>query len=127
MDIAITAEEILKQEGKLYKAIKEGNVTALDELLHDDLLFIIPSGEVITKEMDLNTYRDEALVIDELQPRVENLNIIGDMAVITITMQLTGRYNAVPFDTHFRYIRFWKKFDDGIKAVGGSGVAISPA
>ncbi len=127
MDQVITEDEILQQEGKLCHAIKEGNVTALDELLHEDLLFIVPGGQVITKEMDLNTYRDKALVIDELQPQVENLNIIGDMAVITLTMQLKGRCNAVPFDTSYRYIRFWKRFDDGIKAVGGSGVAISPA
>ena len=127
MEQVITEDEILEQEGKLYKAMRERNVTALDELLHDDLLFIVPSGEVITKEMDLKTYRDEALVIEELQPKVENLNIIADMAVVTITMQLKGRFNAVPFDTNCRYIRFWRKFQDGIKAVGGSGVAISHA
>jgi hypothetical protein len=46
------------------------------------------------------------------------------MAVITLTMKLKGKFNEVPFEAKYRYIRFWKKFDDGIKVVGGSGIAI---
>lgn len=124
MDKKITIDQVLEQENKLYKAIKDGNVSMLDELLHRDLLFIIPSGEVITKEVDLKTYQDGALKIDELTPNTENLNIIDDVAVITLTMKLKGKYNDVAFEASYRYIRFWKKFVDGIKVVGGSGIAI---
>jgi len=124
MDNVITENNILEQENKLYSAIKEGNVPLLDELLHNDLLFILPSGEVITKEIDLDTYRDGALKVDELLPKVESLSIIDDVAVITLTMKLKGKFNNVPFEADYRYIRFWKKFDKGIKVVGGSGIAI---
>ncbi|MGO1244241.1 MAG: nuclear transport factor 2 family protein [Sphingobacterium sp.] len=124
MDNTITENNILEQENKLYSAMKEGNVPLLDELLHNDLLFILPSGEVITKEIDLDTYRDGTLKVDELLPKIESLNIIDDMAVITLTMKLKGKFNTVPFEADYRYIRFWKKFDKGIKVVGGSGIAI---
>ena len=124
MDNKLTENSILEQENKLYSAMKDGNITALDQLLHDDLLFILPSGETITKEIDLNTYRDGALKVDELLPEVENLNIIDDMAVITLTMKLKGKFNDTPFEANFRYIRFWKKFGDEIKVVGGSGIAL---
>lgn len=124
MDNQLTESNILEQENKLYRAIKDGNVSALDELLHDDLLFILPSGETITKEIDLDTYRGGALKVDELLPEIENLNIIDDLAVITLTMKLKGKFNEVSFEANFRYIRFWKKFDDAIKVVGGSGRAI---
>src|SRR5690606_34708447 len=124
MESKLTETSILEQENKLYNAIKDSNITALDQLLHDDLLFIIPSGETITKEIDLDTYRDGALKVDELLPEIENLNIIDDMAVITLTMKLNGKFNNVPFEANYRYIRFWKKFSDGIKVVGGSGIAI---
>lgn len=124
MDKIITEHDILEQENKLYSAIKQSNVSLLDELLHDDLLFILPGGEVITKEIDLNTYRGGALKVDEIFPEIENLNIIDDMAVITLTMRLTGKFDNVPFEGNYRYIRFWKKFDKGIKVVGGSGIAI---
>ncbi|UZJ63148.1 DUF4440 domain-containing protein [Sphingobacterium sp. KU25419] len=54
----MTKADILNQENKLYGAIKESNIKVLEELLHDDLLFVIPNGDVITKEMDLQSYRD---------------------------------------------------------------------
>lgn len=92
--------------------------------IHDDLLFILPSGETITKEMDLNTYRNGALKVDELLPDIEKLNIIDDMAVITLSIKLSGKFNDVPFEASYRYIRVWKKFGDGIKVIGGSGIAI---
>jgi hypothetical protein len=124
MDNKLTKNSILEQENKLYSAIKDADIAALEQLLHDDLLFILPSGETITKEIDLDTYRNGALKVDELLPEIENLNIIDDMAVITLTMKLKGKFNDVPFEANFRYIRFWKKFPDGIKVVGGSGIAI---
>ncbi len=124
MDAIITENTILEHENKLYNAIKESDITTLNELLHEDLLFIIPSGEVITKEMDLKAYKERALKVAELYPQVENLNIIGDLAIITLTMGLKGEFNDEPFEANYRYIRFWKKFVGGLKVVGGSGIGI---
>jgi hypothetical protein len=39
-------------------------------------------------------------------------------------MELKGNYNNEPFEAKYKYIRFWKKFPEGIKVVGGSGMAI---
>jgi len=120
----ITKNDILDLENQLYEAMKSGNVEVLDSLLHNDLLFIVPSGETITKEMDLETYRNGNLKITELTPHVEQLNIIDDLAVITLKMNLKGSYNNQPIEAQYRYIRFWKNFSDGIKVVGGSGASI---
>ena len=120
----MTEKEILNLESRLYEAIKNSDVKELDELLHDDLLFIIPSGETITKEMDLDTYRNGNLKINELIPNVEELKIIDDLAVITLKINLKGRYSGESFEATYRYIRFWKECSDGIKVVGGSGISI---
>lgn len=120
----ILKSDIIEQENKLYKAIIESNINTLDELLHTDLLFVIPSGEVITKEIDLRTYQDGALKINEINSQIEALNIIEDTAVITLSMMLKGSYNGEVFEGKYRYIRFWKKFKNGIKVIGGSGMAI---
>lgn len=117
-------EEILNLESRLYQAIKESDIQVLDELLHEDLLFIAPNGDVVTKEIDLKTYRDGDLNVNELTPEVENLNIIDDLAIITLTIELKGSYKAAPFAAKFRYIRFWKVFAEGIKVIGGSGTQI---
>ncbi|WP_113661328.1 nuclear transport factor 2 family protein [Pedobacter nanyangensis] len=120
----MTKDEILNLEHRLYQAIKESDVQVLDELLHENLLFVSPGGDVVTKEIDLNTYRNGDLNINELTPTVENLNIIDDMAVITLTIALKGSYKEQPFGAKYRYIRFWKEFPSGIKVIGGSGTRI---
>ncbi|MGJ1431062.1 nuclear transport factor 2 family protein [Sphingobacterium spiritivorum] len=120
----MTKDEVLNLENRLYSAIKESNIQELDELLHQDLLFINPYGNVITKEVDLNTYREGNLIIHELTPDIENLNIIDNLAVITLVIQLKGNYKGEPFGAKFRYIRFWKEFTEGIKVVGGSAIQI---
>ncbi len=54
MENTITENEVINQENRLHQAIIGRNIDTLEKLLHNDLLFIIPSGEVITKEIDLN-------------------------------------------------------------------------
>lgn len=121
----MTKDDIINQENKLYTAIKDRNVEDLDYLLHDDLLFVIPSGDVITKEMDLQSYRDGKMTITELIPHIEEVNIIDDVAVITLIMELKGFYLNEKIENKFRYIRFWRKFSEGIKVIGGSGMVIN--
>lgn len=120
----ITKNDILSLENQLYKAMKSSNLEILDELWHDDLLFIVPSGETITKEMDLETYRKGSLKIVDFISNIEQLNIIEDLAVITLKINLKGSFNSQPFEVQYKYIRFWKKFSNGIKVVGGSGISI---
>ncbi|WP_407426861.1 nuclear transport factor 2 family protein [Arcticibacter sp.] len=124
MGTILTEGDILEQESKLYEAIIQSDIVALDRLLHEDLLFVLPNGDVITKEADLRSYRYGVLKIDELLPEVENLNIIDDLAVVTLRMELKGKFHHIPFEVTYRYIRFWKRFPNGIQVVGGSGVAI---
>jgi len=120
----MTENDILNLENQLYEAMKSGNLQRLDELLHHELLFIVPGGETITKEMDLETYRSGNLKLTELVPDMEQLRILDDLAIVVVRLNLKGTYNGEPFEARYRYIRFWKKFSNGVKVVGGSGVAI---
>ncbi|WP_293299841.1 nuclear transport factor 2 family protein [Pedobacter sp. UBA4863] len=124
MKTFVTWEEILLQEENLRNAIMHGDVQALDILLHDDLLFVLPGGQVVTKKIDLDTYRDGRLKISAFVPAVETLNIIEDTAVIQLIVGLEGEYDGAAFKQQFRYVRFWKKLEDGIRVIGGSGTAL---
>nr|WP_199162268.1 nuclear transport factor 2 family protein [Elizabethkingia sp. ASV34] len=116
----VSVENVLAYENRLYKAMKESDTIMLDLLLHDDLLFIIPTGEVITKEQDLKNYKEGIIEIEELIPETESLNIIQDTAVITLTIALKGRFRGDSFETRYRYIRFWKNIENELKVIGGS-------
>lgn len=120
----IKKHEILALEEVLYEAMKTRNTDVLDSLLHEDLLFIVPGGKTITKEMDLNSYREGSLKLQELTSKIEELNIVDDMAILTLFIDLKGHYNGESFEAKYKYIRFWKKFPEGIKIVGGSGITI---
>ncbi|AQX06815.1 DUF4440 domain-containing protein [Elizabethkingia meningoseptica] len=121
----LTEQRVLEYEHMLYRAMKESDVETLDRLLHCDLLFIIPDGTVITKAQDLKNYKDKVMQIEELIPEVESLNIIEDTAIITITMQLKGKFMGNAFEAKFRYIRFWKNIENELKVIGGSGTLLT--
>ncbi|WP_407483849.1 nuclear transport factor 2 family protein [Elizabethkingia meningoseptica] len=120
----LTEQRVLEYEHMLYRAMKESDVETLDRLLHCDLLFITPDGTVITKAQDLKNYKDKVMQIEKLIPEVESLNIIEDTAVITITMQLKGKFTGKAFEAKFRYIRFWKNIENELKVIGGSGTLL---
>ncbi|MFB9863548.1 nuclear transport factor 2 family protein [Rufibacter immobilis] len=65
----ISRENVFHTETVLVEAIKSRDVKLLDNILHDDLLFIAPNGQVVTKQMDLDSHRaGEMLVEQSCQP-----------------------------------------------------------
>jgi hypothetical protein len=116
----ITKEEVLRLEHKLIEAIKGSDVAFLDKTLHEDLLFIIPNGDMITKEMDLASHRAGEMVIEELQPEFEQIKIIDDTAIVVVVYVTKGSMLGNAIEGKFRYIRFWKICNDNIKVIGGS-------
>lgn len=118
------AEIIVNAEIELLTAIKKADVVALEKLLHDDLLFNLPDGNTITKEFDLNSYRSGKMKIDSLEASDQIINIIDDTAVVAVTISLKGAFDNNPIIGAFRYIRVWKQFDESLKVIAGSCVAL---
>ena len=113
-------DEIISLENRLIEAIKTSDVQFLDRILHDDLLFIAPNGQTITKQMDLASHRAGEMVVDELVPTFEDIRIIDDSAVVVVVYDTKGKMLGNPIVGQFRYIRVWKLFPDGLKVIGGS-------
>ena len=120
----ITKDDIHKVEEQLYDAMRSSNLDVPEMLLHKDLLFLAPSGETLTKEMDIETYRVGKLKITELNSFMEKLQIIDNLAVVTLEINIKGIYDSQSFDTRNKYIRVWKRFDERLRVVGGGGVTI---
>lgn len=116
----MTRTEIIDLENQLLEAIKVSDVSFLDKILYEDLLFVVPNGNVITKALDLASHRAGEMVVEEIIPSIEQINIIGDTAVVTVVYDSKGSMLGTPIQGKFRYIRFWKKFPDGMKVIGGS-------
>lgn len=119
-----TYATIQQYEDTLLQAMLAHDVEKLDGLLHDDLLFITPDGQTITKAMDLDAHRKGLMVIERISTTIEQINIIGDSAVVTLVMDTKGKMIDTPIEGKFRYIRVWKKWGDGFKVIGGSCTAL---
>lgn len=120
----LTEQKILEIENQLREAMKKSDVEVLEQLLHDDLLFVLPSGEVITKKTDLETHQSGNLVLEEITSSIDSIRQIDENVVVTLSSKLKGKMLEQNFEGNFRYLRVWKMFDGQLKVIAGSCVAV---
>lgn len=120
-------DEVIASEARLLDAMRTNNVELLSSLLHDDLLFIGPAGDTATKSMDLINYRSGRINLERVESRDLQVSIIGDNAVVAVTVTIMGNYMGQVVDGQFRYLRVWKCFDGAWRVIGGSVVTLAAA
>ncbi|MGV3509488.1 MAG: nuclear transport factor 2 family protein [Sphingobacteriaceae bacterium] len=116
----ITRENVVEAENKLFSAQLVSNVDILDQLLHDDLVAVAPTGQIVTKEMDLNSHKAKTMIIEDASTEIDEIKIMGDTALSIVTMTAKGKVMGTPLEGKFRYFRVWKRFDDTLKVIGAS-------
>lgn len=116
----ITIENVVEAENKLFSAQLVSNVDILDQLLHDDLIAVAPAGQIVTKEMDLNSHKAKTMSIEDASIEIDAIQITGDTALSIVTMTAKGKMMGTPLEGKFRYFRVWKRFDDTLKVIGAS-------
>lgn len=122
--IVITEQKIVEIEKQLSEAIKKSDVEILDELLHADLLFVLPSGELVTKQMDLEIHKSGNLLVEEISSSIDSIKLIKDNVVVILSSKIRGQMSEQNFEGQFRYIRVWKMFGNQLKVIAGSCMAI---
>jgi ketosteroid isomerase-like protein len=118
----IEIADIQRIESQLLAAFKGNDLAALDALLHEDLRFNIPSGQTITKTMDLEAFRSGNVRIDQAVATDLSTQIFGDTAIVTVTVTLGGRYCGQSMDGEYRYLRVWKMIGGQLQVIGGSSI-----
>lgn len=106
-------------ETALRAAMLANDVDALDALLDDDLVFTVPTGQVISKEDDLSAHRAKLLRLDRLEFHETHARAIGEMILTTTKATLAGRFNDATFDGTFAYTRLWRRSGNGWRVVAG--------
>lgn len=118
-------QQIIAHEYKLLKAIKDSDTFALDKLLHDDLLFITPTGQLMNKKTDLDHYNSGQMRVFSLEFSEQQLQSYdGELAVVTLKVALNASFADQIIDGVYRYIRVWKFVANSWKVIAGSGVPI---
>lgn len=117
-------QQILENEKRLLTAFKDKDLETLDELLHDDLLFILPNGLTETKISLLDNYRSGNTVMTSISPSDYVINFIGDNAIVSLNLELKGQYFDHIIEAKFRYIRVWKLLGGSWKVIAGGGIQL---
>lgn len=101
-------------EARLRAAMLAGDVAALDALLGDALVFTDHTGARLSKAEDLAAHRSGRLRLARLEPSGQTLiRRLGDTAIVCVTLDLAGRFDAQPFAGTFAYTRVWHRGEDG--------------
>ncbi len=119
-NLMITREEITQVETRLWAAQRLSDVNELDQLLHDELVAVVPTGQIMTKEMDLSAHRAKMMVIEDAFTEIDEIRIMDDTALTVVTMTAKGKMMGKPLNGKFKYLRVWKRFDHSLKVVGAS-------
>lgn len=104
------------------------DVDALDALIGEDPVFTDQDGRRMSKAEDLAIHRSGLLKIERQDVSVEPIfSVLGDAAVVCVTVDLAGAYDGQPFGGGFAYTRIWHRRDGRwqVEAAHCSMVAVS--
>lgn len=104
--------QIVKLEEKLRLAMLQSDVSALDELLADELIFTSHTGQLFTKQDDLNAHKSGIVKIESIRPIEQQIKVLGNIAIVSLRVQIAGSIAGNFSDCAFRFTRVWVKEQD---------------
>lgn len=112
-------------ETSLLAAFGNKDLDIIDELIHDNALFVYPNGLPVTKAVVLENYRSGNSAFSTITPGDQVIHFFDDTAVVSLNLELKGNYHEEQVSAAFRYIRVWKLFSGSWKVIAVSGVPIN--
>ncbi|HSY62134.1 MAG TPA: nuclear transport factor 2 family protein [Cytophaga sp.] len=116
---------IIECESRLLDAFTNKDLIMLDTCIHDSALFVLPNGLTVTKTMVLDNYRNGNTAMNSIKSSDQKINLIGNTAIVSVNLEMTGKYNDQIISQQFRYIRVWKLFNNIWQVIAVSGVPIN--
>jgi ketosteroid isomerase-like protein len=100
-------------EEKLRQAMLTSDVSTLDELLADDLVFTRHTGQVLSKQDDLNAHRSGIIRFTSVEMSDRQIHPYNeDCVVVTLQAELAGTLAGQPFSETYRFTRVWLQRQD---------------
>jgi ketosteroid isomerase-like protein len=114
---ALRAAELSLQAAQL-----TSDVEALDRLLHPDLTFVGPYGDIGDKADDLEVHRTGAMTVEISEPEDLIVRVNDGVGVTVLTLHLKGAFRGQEFDSRMRYTRAWAWGDQGWRIVAAQAL-----
>lgn len=102
-----------------------GDVPELELLLIDRLVFIDQNGNRLGKDDDLAAHRSGLLSLKQIAIEGEpELTVLGEVALLWVTVKLSGTYAGKAFAGKFTYLRVWQREDRAWQVIAGHCAAV---
>ncbi len=95
------------------------DVSKLDELIADSLIFTAFTGALVDKQTDLKMHQSGLIEISELIPSEQIIQVYDNFAVVTVKMQISGSFDDQPSSGNYRFTRVWAKPKNHWQVVAG--------
>ena len=123
--VGMADQEIVMLEARLRAAQLGADITTLDDLISDNLLFTGPDGQLGTKAQDLEAYRSGTVkfiahVPEELRIRRVSANVAISALRTRLTVDVAGTISRGVY----RYTRVWSRENDQTWRVVGGHVSL---
>lgn len=117
--------QIVDAEERLRLAMLASDVNALDELLAPDLVFTNHLGQRLDKEADISAHQSGALTLSVLEPSDQQIRFVGgNVAIVSVRVQISGKYAGQPAGGNFRFTRVWAQSPDNTWRVAAAHAGV---
>ncbi len=118
-------QEIIQCEEKFLEAFRNADIKVLEEMVHDKVVYNHLSGEVWTKEMDVNGFKSANPTVEKVDCLDRKIEIFDDTAIVSTAIYLKGIFGGHQVEGKSRFLRTWKKCPDGWKIIGAANININ--
>jgi ketosteroid isomerase-like protein len=91
-----------------------GDVAAMDKLLADDYIGISMTGQVNTKEQQLDRMRLHKVALTKLDLGDRQVKLIGSIAIVTSRAEVEGTNEGASVKGTYRYTRVYQRLPSGV-------------
>ncbi|MES2446735.1 MAG: nuclear transport factor 2 family protein [Bacteroidota bacterium] len=126
MEIVKTQTElnVMNYERLLIKAIKNSNLTLLNDLIHSNFMFLHPTGQVLNKKMYVELFKRKQIFVDWLTTSDYIINKVDDVITVSVLIKSTWEFHDQKNNGSFRYLRTWKQNGESMQLISISCVQI---
>ncbi len=100
---------ILALEHRLKNAMLNSEISELDAMLADELIFTNHLGHLMTKQEDLRAHKMGHLKIDIIEFRDVKIIPFNGMALVNVEVRLVGSFNGEATAATLRFSRVWRR------------------
>ena len=99
--------QIVEMEEQLRQAMLASDVSKLNALLAPSIVITNHLGQLVERQADIAAHESGLIKIHALNPSEQKIQILGEVAIVSVRMQIQGNYNGSPANGDFRFTRVW--------------------